>query len=87
MEKLINGEVSIVISTYGLFSTGIDVPQLEVLLLAAPIRSEIKLRQSAGRLMRLHEGKTSAKIIDFVDVNVDLLKFQGRKRKQILEKL
>tara|TARA_B100001113_G_C21105320_1_gene620603 strand:- start:723 stop:2087 length:1365 start_codon:yes stop_codon:yes gene_type:complete len=87
MEKLTKGEVSIVISTYGLFSTGIDVPQLEVLLLAAPIRSEIKLRQSAGRLMRLHEGKTSAKIIDFVDVGVDLLKFQSRKRKQILEKL
>jgi len=87
MSKIKSGEVDVVISTYGLFSTGIDVPHLELLLLCAPIRSEIKLRQSAGRLMRISEGKTSAKIIDFVDVNVDLLKYQARVRKQILEKI
>jgi len=87
MAKIKKGEVDIVISTYGLFSTGIDVPRLELLLLCAPIKSEIKLRQSAGRLMRTSEGKTSAKIIDFVDVNIDLLKYQARHRSRILNKL
>ena len=54
MSKIKSGEVDVVISTYGLFSTGIDVPHLELLLLCAPIRSEIKLRQSAGRLGSSH---------------------------------
>ena len=87
MEKIKEGKVKTIISTYGLFSTGIDVPHLELLLLCAPIRSEIKIRQSAGRLMRLAEGKTSAKIIDFVDTGIDILKYQAKKRRTILNKL
>jgi superfamily II DNA or RNA helicase len=58
-----------------------------MLFLCAPMRSEVKLRQSAGRLMRKSEGKTSAKIIDFVDVNNGLLANQARKRAKILTNL
>ncbi len=87
MGALQSGETKIVISTYGLFSTGIDIPQLEVLLLAAPIKSEIKLRQASGRLMRMSKGKESATIVDFVDNKVDLLRYQGYHRKRIFKKL
>lgn len=76
-----------VISTYGLFSTGIDIPHLDLLVLAAPIKSLIKLKQSAGRIMRQSPGKLEAHILDFVDVRIDLLKNQARGRKRILENL
>ena len=72
-----------VISTFGLFSTGIDIPHLDTLYICAPIRSEVKLRQSAGRLMRRSDGKTSALIVDFIDVRVELLKNQARQRRKI----
>jgi superfamily II DNA or RNA helicase len=87
MQQLLNNEKRIIVSTFALFSTGIDIPQLEMLFLCAPMRSEVKLRQSAGRLMRKSEGKTSAKIIDFVDVNNGLLANQARKRAKILTNL
>jgi superfamily II DNA or RNA helicase len=76
-----------VVSTYGLFSTGIDIPHLDTLLLCAPIKSEIKVRQSAGRLMRKSPGKDSATIVDFVDKKIELLKYQAAKRRRILNNL
>lgn len=76
-----------VVSTYGLFSTGVDIPHMNTLFLCAPIKSEIKIRQSAGRLMRKAPGKTTATIVDFVDSRVQLLKYQAAKRKRILTQL
>jgi len=76
-----------VVSTYGLFSTGIDIPHMNSLFLCAPIKSEIKVRQSAGRLMRKSAGKITATIVDFIDTKVELLKYQAYTRKKILEKL
>ena len=87
MEKVKSGEKNIVISTYGLFSMGIDIPSLEILYLCSPIKSEIKLRQSAGRLMRKSPGKTEAKIFDFVDNKIGLLKNTAYKRKRVLNNL
>lgn len=87
MADIKSGKYLHVASTFGLFSTGIDVPGLERLYICAPIQSSIKLKQSAGRLMRQAEGKTSAKIIDFVDNNVGILAGQARKRKKILTNL
>jgi superfamily II DNA or RNA helicase len=87
MRQLLAGEKRIIVSTFALFSTGIDIPKLEVLFLCAPMRSEVKLRQSAGRLMRKAEGKTSAEMIDFVDSKVGLLANQARKREKILTNL
>jgi len=87
MKRLKAGKIKVIISTYGLFSTGIDFPSLEVLFLAGPIKSEIKIRQSAGRLMRKAMGKTSAAIIDFHDHKVDLLHSQFLKRKRIIKKI
>jgi len=87
MEKLLNGECKKIISTYALFSTGIDVPQLDLAFLCAPLQSEVKLKQTAGRLMRKAPGKTEATMIDFVDVKVSLLKYQFYKRNTIYKKL
>jgi superfamily II DNA or RNA helicase len=87
MEKLLNGQCKKIISTYALFSTGIDVPQLDLAFLCAPLQAEVKLKQTAGRLMRKAPGKTEATMIDFVDVKVSLLRHQFYKRNSIYKKL
>jgi len=87
MEKLLDGRCKKIISTYALFSTGINIPQLDLALLCAPLQSEVKLRQTAGRLMRKSPGKTQATMIDFVDTKVSLLKYQFYKRNSIYKKL
>lgn len=87
MRKLISGEAIHVVSTFALFSTGIDIPRLENLYLCAPMKSFIKLKQSAGRLMRKALEKSKALIIDFVDKKIGLLAGQAKKRKKILMNL
>jgi len=87
MEMLRSGEALHVISTYSLFSTGIDLPSQENLYLASPIKSSTKLKQSAGRIMRMSEGKSQSNIYDFVDSNIGLLEKQHKKRRRILRNL
>jgi superfamily II DNA or RNA helicase len=87
MQELNNKTKKHVISTYGLFSTGIDIPHLDVLFFCAPIKSKTKIIQSVGRIRRKAEGKTAAFVIDFADVKVELLKTQFYKRRSILNKL
>lgn len=87
LEQLKTGKKRIIISTYGLMSTGIDVPAFEYLIFAAPISSKNQIRQAAGRLMRRFKGKTQAFIVDFVDFNIGLLAAQANKRKKILDNL
>lgn len=87
MAKLKSGEAKHVVSTFGLFSTGMDIPRLEVLYLCSPMKSRIKLKQAGGRLMRMSDGKTSALIIDFLDKGVGLLYGQWKTRSRILKNL
>lgn len=85
MAKLISGEIQDVVSSWGLFSTGINVKRLEVLFICAPMKSKTKVKQAAGRIMRTAKGKTSSIIIDFVDTNVWLLSKQAQRRDEIIK--
>lgn len=87
MAKLKNKEVKHVVSTWNLFSTGIDVPHLEGMYICSPMKSENILRQGGGRLMRQSPGKTSAFIKDFVDIRIGLLAGQAKVRGKILSNL
>lgn len=85
---LIDGSVRTVVTTWKLFHKGIDLAELEILFLCAPTRSKAQIKQSAGRLMR-----TSTKIdkhpviVDFVDKQIDTLKYQWYTRARILKGL
>ncbi|GAH87590.1 unnamed protein product, partial [marine sediment metagenome] len=87
IENLNNGKTKIVVSTFSLFSTGIDIINLEVLFLVGPTRSKIKLKQSIGRIMRKSTIKKNPEIVDFRDMGVDLLKSQAYARNQIYKYL
>jgi superfamily II DNA or RNA helicase len=88
MGKLLSREIHHVVSSWELFSTGIDIPHLNRLAICAPVKSEIKVKQGAGRIRRPSPstGKVSAKIIDFVD-DVWLLKNSAKTRKKHIESL
>lgn len=60
-------EADITVATTGLMGEGIDVKRWEVLVLATPISSHIKLCQAIGRVIRPCLGKEAAIIYDFID--------------------
>ncbi len=47
---------------------GVDIPELRTVFLARPTTSDILFVQMAGRGARIHPGKRSFHIVDFVDV-------------------
>lgn len=59
------GKIKCMICTFDLAGEGFDVPSLNVLIIAGG-KSEIKIRQAAGRIMRKSEHET-ATLYDFVD--------------------
>ena len=62
-----NGEQQIIVASYGTFSTGINIPNLHTMIFASPSKSKIRVLQSIGRSLRLHESKSHATLIDVVD--------------------
>lgn len=60
-------ECQILFATFGLFATGMDVPDLAGLVLATP---QARVRQAVGRISRLYEGKKRPIIIDIVDNDI-----------------
>lgn len=57
----------IVISTFNSFSTGINIPSLDNLIIASSTKSEIRLIQSIGRIIRKSDNKEFSVIWDIQD--------------------
>jgi superfamily II DNA or RNA helicase len=56
------------IATYGIFTMGINIPNLKYIVLAAPFKAKIRILQSIGRSLRKHADKESgAQIFDITD--------------------
>jgi superfamily II DNA or RNA helicase len=85
VEELNSGKLNTVISTYSLFSTGLDFKELEVAAFCSPVKSKILVKQCRGRIMRVAAGKQPI-CLDFEDTRVDLLKQQSRTRQRILKR-
>lgn len=58
---------AIVVCSIGTFSTGINVKNLHNIVLAHPGKARIKLLQSIGRALRLHDSKEYATLYDIGD--------------------
>lgn len=74
-------DFSVMVGTFSLLSTGIDVPALDTLIVAGDLKSDVLTEQSAGRILRLLDGK-DPKIIDIWDTNNYILKRQGKLRQE-----
>lgn len=62
-----NGEDKILVASFGVFSTGINVKNLHYVSLTESFKSDVIIRQSIGRGLRKHETKDKLIILDFVD--------------------
>jgi superfamily II DNA or RNA helicase len=63
-----------------LIGEGFDDPRLDTLLLAMPIAWKGTVGQYAGRLHRRHPGNSEARIYDYVDSEVPVLRRMFVKR-------
>ena len=61
-----SGEIDCVIAT-ALADEGLDVPIISGEILAGGKRGKTKIKQRVGRALRPYQGKSDAKIIDFID--------------------
>ena len=75
------GDFDIILGTFGLLSTGINIPALDTIIFAGDLKSSVLATQSVGRILRLFEGKQSPKIIDIDDTKSGILHNQARLRK------
>lgn len=57
----------VLVASYGTTQLGINIPNLDTLITAAPAKSEVRVLQSIGRVLRMAEGKSKAVLIDIVD--------------------
>jgi superfamily II DNA or RNA helicase len=80
MEKE-HGIVCIAISK--IFSTGISIKNLHNVLFASVGKARIKIIQSIGRSLRLHESKDVATIFDICDANLRYGRSHSEERKRI----
>ena len=70
----------VLIATYPIFSMGVNIPSLKYILLASPVKSNIRVLQSVGRALRIHVDKVNgSKVFDIVDM-VKYLNSHGDKR-------
>lgn len=73
-------EYDVILGTYSMLSTGVDIPSLDTLYLAGDIKSDVLVEQSAGRILRLFEGKDDPKIVDVQDTGNAIFKRQAKSR-------
>lgn len=85
MEKLTNlpsGASRVILATGKLIGEGFDDPQLDTLFLSMPISWQGTLKQYAGRLHRLNDGKKLVQVYDYVDENIPVMMRMYEKRKK-----
>lgn len=58
---------AIIIASYGVFSTGINIKNLHNVIFASPSKSRIRNLQSIGRVLRKGNNKTKAMLYDIAD--------------------
>ena len=86
IEKLKDGRIDCLFATYKLAKEGLDIPSLEHVVMASPIKDKSTVIQTAGRVARKSEGKTCGYVHDFID-DMGILQGMAKKRKNIRKNL
>lgn len=70
LEKMRTGELKYLFASYSLAREGLDVPRLDRLFLASPVKFSSVVIQSIGRIARTFPGKETPVCYDFVDSEI-----------------
>lgn len=88
--QLQHREINVLV-TVDLYNEGVDLPFVDTLLLLRPTQSATLFQQQIGRGLRLHEGKESCLVLDFVGNSTGNFRFDvlysaitGLSRKEII---
>jgi superfamily II DNA or RNA helicase/HKD family nuclease len=89
--KLASGEVCVLV-TVDLYNEGVDLPMVDTLLMLRPTQSPVLFQQQIGRGLRLHKGKESCLVLDFVGQHQKEFRFDhllgqltGLSRRELLD--
>ncbi len=58
---------AVILASYGTFQLGVNLKNLHSIIFASPAKSKIRVLQSIGRVLRLHENKEFAVLFDIAD--------------------
>lgn len=85
-ERRAAAECDLILGTFAMAKEGLDIPELDVLILATP-KGDVE--QSVGRVLRELEGKKKPVVLDFVDRidTIPELNFLSDKRLRIYRKI
>lgn len=86
LKSVSDGDVRVLFATFAIAKEGLDIPCLKHLVVASPIKDEIAVTQSAGRVMRAYPEKECGTIWEFED-GMPMLKKWLRKRLSIYGRL
>lgn len=85
IEEFRDGKHKVLFATYSLVAEGLDIPILENLIMASPVKDERLVVQAIGRCQRPCKNKKIANVYDLVD-DVSILDKFTRKRKSVYKK-
>ena len=86
IEKLNAKQAKVVIATGQLIGEGFDCKELTTLFLATPISFSGRVLQYLGRVLRPAPGKKLARVYDYVDSHVEVLKKAANSRQRVYQK-
>lgn len=81
IEEFRQGKHKVLFATYSLVAEGLDIPILENLIMASPVKDERLVVQAIGRCQRPNENKKIANVYDLVDDVSMLSKFTSKRKK------
>lgn len=67
LQDMRDGKRKYLFATYALCKEGLDIPRLDRLYMATPVKDYAVVTQSIGRIARVFEGKGTPVVYDFVD--------------------
>jgi superfamily II DNA or RNA helicase len=82
LDRLNMGEIKVLIATGQLIGEGFDRSDLSPLFLTTPIKFSGRVLQYLGRVLRPAPGKKKARVYDYVDVHVEVLKAMAKARQR-----
>jgi superfamily II DNA or RNA helicase len=83
LARLNKGQVNVLIATGQLIGEGFDCPELSTLFMATPIRFSGRVMQYLGRILRPAQGKSRARVYDYVDERVAPLVAAAKARQRV----
>ncbi len=95
LSSLERGEIDIIFSV-DLFNEGVDIPQLDTVLMLRPTESPIVFLQQLGRGLRTLDGKEKLVVIDFIGNHISFFRkpealfeigVSNKERKEFIEKI